>query len=68
MAITSTSTQITVVACQTGRGTITLTDSQDVICVHVLDGVHFDFDFSACQAGTAYVKSYSIGVPSLVYY
>lgn len=38
------STLVTVPACGTGTGTIRLID--EVICARILDGVHFDFDFS----------------------
>src|SRR5436853_4669383 len=38
------STVITVPACGTGTGSIQLVE--EFICARVLDGVHFDFDFS----------------------
>lgn len=38
------STVITIPPCQTGEGTIRLVE--DYICAKILDGVHFDFDFS----------------------
>jgi|GEM_PF-7098486 len=44
MTTTEASTLITVPACATGSGTVRLVD--EVICARVLDGVHFDFDFT----------------------
>jgi hypothetical protein len=44
MANGETSTLITVPTCATGTGTIRLVG--DVICARILDGVHFDFDYT----------------------
>ena len=40
---TEATTIINVPACGTGTGTIRLVD--EYICAHILDGVHFDFDY-----------------------
>lgn len=44
MALAEASTLITVPICATGSGTIRLVE--EVICARILDGVHFDFDYT----------------------
>jgi peptidoglycan hydrolase-like protein with peptidoglycan-binding domain len=44
MTTAEASTEITLRGCETAQGTITLT--QEVVCFHVLYGVHFDFDYA----------------------
>lgn len=44
MAVAEPSTVVTVPLCDTGRGTISLVE--ETICARILDGVHFDFDYT----------------------